>query len=275
MTMTARTTSSPITLDTLKQAVPKIRTALDAFDRGVRIYRGLSHADGDFRYKPQMQFGSRVSANTENYYTLIVDHDPAWSDYPPRSASIIASSKLHVARGYGMTYVVLPEGDPQIGICNTADYWISFPRVGAISGHMDLSELNGIIRNMADKYAQIARLVPKDYTYLTQVLEIIDEQMAAEATDWRSYLNSRDWKMQEIAQFMTKTPEGTLLERLQWLLNPEANHFEQGHLSDLSVFTSNHEVWMHAGTYLINTQALPDDWDRDASFKLSTWIDQQ
>lgn len=266
--------STDIPVTALKEALPRLQTALDAFNKGVKIYRGISHSDSAFRFKPQMQFGQRTSANTENYYTLIVDHDPAWSDYPPRSSSIIASSKLHVAQGYGTAYVVLPEHDPQIGICSEADYWVSFPRVSALSGHTDLSELNTIIRRMAVKYAHIDRFVPKDYTYLTQVLEIIDEQMAAEATDWKSHLNSSDWKMEEIARFMTKTPEGPLLERLQWLLDPEASGFKHSHLSELAPFISNKELWMHASIYMICVDQLPSDWSRDTQFDLKTWIEQ-
>jgi hypothetical protein len=272
-TMTERTTSTTITERQLKQALPKLQTALDAFQRGVRIYRGLSHSDSKYRHKAQMQFGQRVSANTDNYYTLVVDHDPAWSDYPPRSSSIIASSKLHVAGGYGTPYVVLCEGDPQIGICSEADYWVSFPRVRAIQGHTDLSDLNMIIRDLAHKYAAIPRLVAPDFRYLTQILEIIDEQLAAEGIDWQSHVNSSDWRIQQAAQFMTKTPDGTILERLQWLLNPDANGFSHAHLSEMSPLTDNRELWMHASIYMIRVDQLPPDW-QDPQFDLKSWIAQ-
>jgi len=144
--MTQPTRSQPILITQLKHMLPQLQTAIQAFDRGARIYRGLAYSDAPYLHKPQMQFGQRTSANTENYYTLVVDHDPAWSDYPPRSSSIIASTRLHVARGYGTPYVVLPEHDPQIGICSRSDYWVSFPRVTTLTGHTDLSDLNTIIR---------------------------------------------------------------------------------------------------------------------------------
>lgn len=273
--MTQIMRSQPINLTELKQALPRLQTALQAFSRGARIYRGLSYSESKFLHKPQMQFGQRVSANTENYYTLIVDHDPAWSDYPPRSSSIIASNQSHVASGYGTTYLVLPEGDPQIGICSKADYWISFPRVEALGGHTDLSELNSIIRNIAHKYAATGRLVAPDYRYLTQILEIIDDHLTAENTDWSQFLNSDEWRLQEIAKFMTQTPDVPMLDRLQWLLNPDANGFSHAHLSEMKSLPDSHEIWMHAAIYMIRVNQLPESWKHDTEFDLAKWIEQQ
>lgn len=274
--MTERTTSTAINAATLKKALPKLQTALTAFDKGVRIYRGLNHTDSKYRYKAQMQFGSRVSANTDNYYTLIVDHDEDWADYPPRSASIICTNKSNVASGYGTTYVVLPAGDPLVGICSRVDYWVSFPRLKNVGGeHVGLSDLNLIIKRMANQWAHISNYKPADYRHLTQVLEIIDEQIAARNINWQDYVNSStDWKMQEQAQLMLNTPEGPLLQKLQWLLNPEANGFRHTHLSKMGDLPSNHELWMHASIYMINTHLLPSDWMFDDKFSLRTWIEQ-
>jgi len=271
--MTNRTTSIAINAATLKKALPHMQTALTAFNKGVRIYRGLSHTESKYRHKAQMSFGSRVSRNTENYYTLIVDHDEAWSDYPPRSASIICTNKTNVASGYGTTYVVLPEGDPLIGICSSLDYWDSFPRVKDLGGdHTGLSDLNLIIRRMAKEYAHLPNFSPTDYNHLTQVLEIIDEEIAARDVNWADHLNSQDWKMHEQAQLMLRTPTGSLLERLQWLLKPEPNGFHRVHLSEMAKLPGTHELWMHAGIYMINTHLLPEGWDSDSTFDLQAWI---
>lgn len=272
--MTDTIRSQHISQAELKQALPGLQTSLQAFTRGTRIYRGLSHSDSAFRFKPQMQFGQRTSANTENYYTLLVDHDPAWSDYPPRSSSIIASSKLHVAQGYGTPYVVLPVHDPQIGICTMADYWISFPRVRAISGHTDMSDLNQIIRNMVHTYAHTPNFRPKDYAHLINMLDIVDEELSAHSINWKVMLvDANDWRMEEIARFMTKTPDGTILERLQWLLDPEANGFSHAHMSEMGPMTDSHEVWMHASIYMIRVDQLPPDWE-EPQFDLKSWIEQ-
>lgn len=273
--MTERTTSTTIDAVALKKALPKLQTALTAFNKGVRIYRGLTHTDSKFRYKAQMPFGSRVSRNTDNYYTLIVDHDPDWSNYPPRSASVICTTQRGVSMGYGTPYVVLPEGDPLIGICSSSDYWDSYQRVHDMSnGYGSLSDLNFTIRMMAKQLVHIDKFQPTDYNHLVQVLEIIDEEILAHPVKWSDHVDSADWKMREQAKLLTKTPEGSLLDKIQWLLKPEPNGFAHAHLSEMSQLPDSRELWMHASIYMINTYLLPEGWESDTTFDLKAWIEQ-
>lgn len=69
---------------------------------------------------------SRRSANTENYYTLIIDEDPSWSNYPKRSKSFICSTSLNRSLGYGSLYVAIPLENQPIGVCAEIDFWVSF-----------------------------------------------------------------------------------------------------------------------------------------------------
>ncbi|AUZ94865.1 hypothetical protein FDI40_gp053 [Agrobacterium phage Atu_ph07] len=90
---------------------------------------------------------SRRSANTENYYTLIVDADPAWSNYPKRSKSFICSTSLNRSIGYGSLYVVIPLEHQSIGVCSEIDFWESFgdPSPADINSALyDLSRETGI-----------------------------------------------------------------------------------------------------------------------------------
>ena len=90
---------------------------------------------------------SRRSANTENYYTLIVDTDPAWSNYPKRSKSFICSTSLNRSLGYGSLYVVIPLEHQSIGVCSEIDFWESFgdPSPADINSALyDLSRETGI-----------------------------------------------------------------------------------------------------------------------------------
>lgn len=90
---------------------------------------------------------SRRSANTENYYTLIVDTDPAWNNYPKRSKSFICSTSLNRSLGYGSLYVVIPLEHQSIGVCSEIDFWESFgdPSPADINSALyDLSRETGI-----------------------------------------------------------------------------------------------------------------------------------
>ena len=68
----------------------------------------------------------RKSANTENYYTLLIDNSPKWIKYPKRSESFICSSTENNASGYGTVYLVLPFDNTKIAICPENDFWNSF-----------------------------------------------------------------------------------------------------------------------------------------------------
>ncbi len=100
--------------------------AFTAFQDGGVIYRGISRVDpvgfiGDSRVHV------RRSANTLNYYTLLIDNDPAWEKFPKRSASFICSTSEDIAMGYGqVVYLVFPYDGVKIAGCGKYDFWESF-----------------------------------------------------------------------------------------------------------------------------------------------------
>ena len=100
--------------------------ALKKYQEGVRIYRGVD-SDKAWLYVNAGRT-ERVSAATQNYYTLITDNNPAWKKFPKRSKSTIATGELGTAESYGWgePYVVFPMGDPLVGVCPSPDFWFSF-----------------------------------------------------------------------------------------------------------------------------------------------------
>lgn len=74
----------------------------------------------------------RKSANTFNYYTLIMNNDPAWSKFPKRK--LICSTDKDTAESYateGDAFLVLPPDNSKVGICPDSDIWTSF-NIGAL-----------------------------------------------------------------------------------------------------------------------------------------------
>lgn len=77
---------------------------------------------------------TRNSANTSNHYTVWMDNDPAWGEFPKRSSSIICSTSRNV-EGYGSlsggkNYSVWPiEPGARFGVCPDYDIWNSGPMV--------------------------------------------------------------------------------------------------------------------------------------------------
>ncbi len=70
---------------------------------------------------------NRKSKNTSNYYTLVLDNDVRWKDYPKRSQSFICATGTY-SEMYGNLYVVVPLENQPIGICPTKDFWFSFEK---------------------------------------------------------------------------------------------------------------------------------------------------
>ena len=66
----------------------------------------------------------RMSENTSNYYTVILDGHPGYSKFPKRSRSFIAATNEHVAFGYAeKAYALIPFNGTKIGVVGSPDIW--------------------------------------------------------------------------------------------------------------------------------------------------------
>ena len=244
----------------LAQALPRIQLAIQQANQGNRIYRGLAHIDDPVLFKPQMPPGTRASANTGNIYTLFIDNNQKWSNYPPRSASIIASNNPDVAEGFGNTYLVLPEGNPAIGIALREDFWMSFPRLQEL-GYWDLPELNGIISNVISQWFHRSNYSPSSWPELKKDLASIDK------INHFSFPNLPEKPAEDVwpttKKLLSFYPGSTMEQKLEYLLDPQANGFE---LTRLSEFTSDDhqekEIWLSAPCWFIRLSEFPYNWKK-------------
>jgi len=90
-----------------------------------KIYRGV-HESIVFGYIDTNKGRERVSANTLNYTTLLMDNLPSWNGWPKRSRSVICSTSWSNSDSYGNLYHVIPYDNSKIGICSEYDVWDSF-----------------------------------------------------------------------------------------------------------------------------------------------------
>jgi len=94
----------------------------------------------DYKYVNPKKEETRVSRNTFNYYTFIIDNSKSWSKYPKRSQSIICiNDSFKTMNDY--YYWVVPKNKAIIGECPNYDFWFSFKK----AVNMD-SYFNEIIR---------------------------------------------------------------------------------------------------------------------------------
>lgn len=127
--------------------------ALESARAGDFIYRG-SRADRVAGvYDPGS--GSRKSQNTSNYYTMLLDTNPANDAFPKRGASFIASTRRAKAHGYanstgklGTLLYCFPFDETPIALVNEDDMWdlrvdFGLDLAGRYGSH-DIADLNDL-----------------------------------------------------------------------------------------------------------------------------------
>lgn len=102
--------------------------ALMSAHNGEFIYRGTRSDLKSGVYHPGS--GERKSQNTENFYTVFLDTNPANKDFPKRSKSFIASTNVSKADNYKYSWDVegtllfcFPFDETEIGVVGEDDMW--------------------------------------------------------------------------------------------------------------------------------------------------------
>jgi hypothetical protein len=77
---------------------------------------------------------NRKSLNTYNYYTIWMDNNPEWKNYPKRSKSLCCATSFNSASemGYGSTFLIIPADDAKMGVCPEIDLWYGFKQLDKI-----------------------------------------------------------------------------------------------------------------------------------------------
>ena len=113
---------------------------LKCFLDGHELFRGTDNTN-KYMIGDSNKGKPRKSANTENYYTLLIDNTKLWDKYPKRSRSFICSN---YNSGYGSSlYYVIPYDGTKMGVCPDADIWNGFETV---IGNNNLEGFNIVIK---------------------------------------------------------------------------------------------------------------------------------
>lgn len=119
------------------------KKALKAFLDNDILYRGMEY-NGEY-YHIDPKTGTRESANTSNEYTLIMDGNSRWKEYPKRSKSLVCTTSSRKTNSYGHTYMVFAKDGSRYGVCPKDDLWDSFSTFGG----MNMSSVNHYLRDLA------------------------------------------------------------------------------------------------------------------------------
>ncbi len=117
----------------------------------------------------------RVSSNTSNHYTVLLDNAPYNKKIglPPRSKSLIASTDSGYAGGYGSVYAIVPFDGVKIGCVNNEDMWDTqitlFEQEQKIENFNSLFSYLGINGNI-ESFQHFASRIESDDGYFKEVV---------------------------------------------------------------------------------------------------------
>jgi len=224
----------------------------------------------DYKYVNPKKEETRVSANTFNYYTLIIDNSKSWSKYPKRSQSIICiNNDFKTMNDY--YYWVVPKNKAIIGECPNYDFWFSFNKKAS---NMD-SDFNEIIRLIIN-FPHLEKIKNKNgdpiikYINMSNIYDYMNaykiklKRFDSSLSEFKKALNNFDkwFKKQNI--FDVPTLKHNLYYHSDWLkewkgepfykllektLNPKENGFK---LTTVKYLTSGKESWTDAECLVIH-----------------------
>ena len=252
--------TKPLSPLQFKALAPSLDLAISKYLNKARIYRGTRREDNIVYTDPTTQ--PRVSANTKNYYTMLISSGtlPSWKNWPPRDKALICSGDFYTSAGYsymGDPYVVLPIGNPKIAVASNADFWDSF--------QLPLNRLNNYIEKFYNELAvafnakhdvHIADELP-DKSLEEFMLGIHHiEQMVDSDPELAETIFSKTDRMYyaEMKYLKGVLTSGDIVGGLDNFLNPTNAGFK---LTDLENYTKTEkEVWFSATAVLIRPEAL-------------------
>jgi len=183
------------------------------------IYRGAANLEAPL-YLVNPSLTERVSANTKNYYTWLMDNSPAWFRYPKRSRSIICTSDKDSAFG-NHAYIVIPEAGSRIGICPSSDLWYSFNDTLSQYDFADMSMFNDVLRDiLGERYS---------YTYKDFVRACISiDDRKDKIGNIKDFVAEVYVQHPQLSPFLSDYYYGnkSFYKYIQDLLDPKANRFK-------------------------------------------------
>jgi hypothetical protein len=196
------------------------------------LYRGKSGG-----LKPQIgdsRESVRMSSNTSNEYTLLIDSSPAWKRFPKRSKSFICTSSEGYAQPFGPVQMVFPKDSTLMACASARDFWMAFPLLKML----DISSmkiLNSYMVRMIELNGENSHQT--DSSILRQRLSAITgDLIKAEAPD--------SFYTKLTLSAMKKLKVNTVEQLVDKLLDPDENGLHTFNMDQWEDFhADNNEYW--------------------------------
>lgn len=252
---------------TEEEAIEIAKTKCSDFikiERNVTITRDVDLEDTigyiEYAYVNPVEY-ERRSANTKNYYTLIMNNDTSWQDYPKRK--LICS--LYTYDDELRDYKVLPYNDTKWGVCMATDLWWSFPEIE----EYDISKLknfNDYLHFIA-KYLRV-KIDDNNLEVFKKSLKLIDKGLKkkeekGETIEWKPDTGFSQKEMEKNIVHMANQilEQGGAYQFLVNTLNPDENGFSVVTVNDLNSvepLDDSNEVWTDGECLLIHKDSYEE-----------------
>lgn len=224
------------------------KTHSNSYNSKIEIYRGVRGYNKYVYIDPSKAAQPRISKNTLNYYTLIMDNSLAWRNFPKRSMSLICTLDKEYAdtMGGGVLYRVYPENSSTIGVVPDYDIWMARGQVGKYS--WNYKEISMLIRSIAMLNPNVYKN-PKTYSEMIQEFELIDKNKKEKDDKIKS-----STLIEETEKFWISYMkyDNTFLNFIRELINPK--HDDWSIVKSGDNIPKDREVWMSCPCVLVKEE---------------------
>ncbi len=228
------------------------KTFIKFTSTGNALWRGHTSLSTDdmFGYVDPKKGRARKSAHTTNYYTMWIDNSPKWKAYPKRSRSLVCGNWRTAAYGpVNQRFIILPEDNANIGVCDADDFWYSFQKTSPFRG--DLSDFNDSFWNMYQTMFKKELSGNLSWNELQAAIHRIDDN-----TDM---LDDKSYNTLEVAM---KKSNKTLWEIFDETFDPQGNDFQLIKSTDKIPQDGDRECWTDGKSLMLNSEVMGmDEWE--------------
>ena len=162
--------------DILKSKCKK--AVVDFLTHGVHIQRYANDARNiEYGFLDASNLPPRLSRNSQNYYTLIINDDPSWKGYPKRQ--IIGTLRKNNMETSSSVWHIFPFDGVKVGIVPSDDIWDSFSILRSEVGVMArrYNEFIALMLNYGNN--NIARTYDKSLAEFKKACKATDKWIAS------------------------------------------------------------------------------------------------
>jgi hypothetical protein len=234
----------------------------------VGIFRSVRSYRGDYFIVDRSK-KERISRDTNNFYTVLMDILPSWKSYPKRSNSVIAlvklkddvnQAKMDLSYYGDNLYYVFPKNGAKIAVANNTDIFSSFKLIDT-RFETTLWNWNEGFSGFVVNFLKKEQLISVDNGFTSSNINDFLNKLQKHVTkekfvEYLTYVGSWPF-ISNTRKDIEQNFNGDWVEYFDELLNPEKNGFKLVSIDDLQSvqsLTYGFEIWTDAPCLLLTTE---------------------